>query len=86
MAIPRHPIRTPDVGVSILVNPSPNWNASTTAWREILVKSANCVIIGIVRAAFADPDGITILRAVWNRYIAPIEVISPALANERVKP
>ncbi len=36
----------------------PNWKANTVNWREMPMISENSAIIGIVRAAFADPDGI----------------------------
>ena len=85
-AMPRTPMRTPLVGVSMLVKPSPNWKAKTVVWRETLMRSANYVMMGMVRAAFAEPLGITRLSAVWKRYITPREVISPVLARLLVSP
>ena len=48
-ATPSTPISTPDVGVIILVKPSPNWKASTVNWRETPIMSDHSAIIGIVR-------------------------------------
>ncbi len=63
-ATPKTPISTPDVGVIIFVNPSPNWNAITVDWRDNPIRSENGAIIGMVKAAFAEPDGITTLMTV----------------------
>ena len=85
-AIPSTPTSTPLVGVSILVNPSPNWKASTVVWRDTSIRSATWVIIGIVRAALAEPLGITTLSNVWKRYMAANDSTSPLRANDRVSP
>ena len=53
----REAIRTPEVGVSILVKPSPNWKASTIAWRETPTISAKGAMMGMVIAALAEAEG-----------------------------
>ncbi len=55
-SMPRAPISTADVGVIMLVNPSPNWIAITVACLESPITSENGAIIGMVRAAFAEPE------------------------------
>ena len=45
--IPIVPINRPDVGMSALVNPSPNWNAVTAIWRDIPRTSAAGAMSGI---------------------------------------
>ena len=56
-AMPNTPMSTPEVGVIMLVNPSPNWKANTLVCREIPIKSENSAIMGMVSAALAEPDG-----------------------------
>ena len=50
-------MRTPEHGVIIFVNPSPNWNARTVACRETPIISENGAMIGIVTAALAEAEG-----------------------------
>ena len=50
-------IRTPEVGVSMLVKPSPNWKASTMACLETPTMSAKGAMMGMVMAALADALG-----------------------------
>ena len=49
---------TPDVGVIMFVNPSPNWKARTMACLDTPTISENGAMIGIVMAAFAVALGI----------------------------
>ena len=51
------PIVIPDVGIIILLKPSPNWKARTAVCLVTPTISASGIIIGIVRAALALPDG-----------------------------
>ena len=76
-AIPSAAIKTPDVGVIILVKPSPNWNAITIAWRDKSIRSENGAMMGIVIAAFAVADGIRKFIIVWIPYISDNEAICP---------
>ena len=62
LAAPRTPISTPDIGVTIFVNPSPNWNASTVNCLGMFMISENSAIMGIVSAALAEPEGIKIFK------------------------
>ena len=58
LATDKTAISTPEHGVIILVNPSPNWKARTVDWRDTSIISEKGAIIGIVIAAFADAEGI----------------------------
>ena len=62
--------RTPDVGVSMLVKPSPNWKASTIAWRETPTRSENGAMMGMVMAALAVALGRMKLITAWMAYMA----------------
>ena len=42
-------------------------------------------MIGMVRAAFAEPLGMTMLSRVWKIYITPRETTSPVCVRLRVK-
>ena len=75
LAMPSAPISTAEVGVIIFVNPSPNWNAITVACLDSPITSEKGAIIGIVSAAFAEPEGMNILMQVWIKYI--IETVAP---------
>lgn len=77
LAIPNDPISTPDVGVIILVNPSPNWNAMMVDWREISIRSENGIMIGIVSAAFAEPEGMIRFNPVCMTYMIPNDHVLP---------
>ena len=57
-------IRTPEHGVIIFVNPSPNWKARTVDCLEIPIRSENGAITGMVTAAFAEADGTKIFMNV----------------------
>ena len=50
-------ISTPEQGVIIFVNPSPNWKAITVACRETPIISENGAMIGMVTAALAEAEG-----------------------------
>ena len=54
-ATPSTPMSTPEVGVIMLVKPSPNWKARTVSCRGISIKSDHSAIIGMVSAALAEP-------------------------------
>ena len=69
---------TPEVGVIMLVKPSPNWKAITVACRDRPIRSENGAMMGMVMAALAEPEGIRILMIFWITYMMPMEVISPA--------
>ena len=77
---------TPLVGVSMLVKPSPNWKASTVVCRERLMRSANCAMMGMVSAALAEPEGMTMFKRVWKTYMTPTEATVPVSAREWVRP
>ncbi|MPN34430.1 hypothetical protein SDC9_181923 [bioreactor metagenome] len=59
--MPSAPISTAEVGVIIFVKPSPNWNAMTVACLESPITSEKGAMIGIVRAALAEPEGMKML-------------------------
>ena len=61
---PNTAIRTPEVGVSRLVKPSPNWKAITVVCLESQISSEKGAMIGMVKAALALPDGINRLISV----------------------
>ena len=69
LATDKTAMRTPEQGVIMLVNPSPNWKASTVACREIPIMSENGAMMGIVTAAFAEADGMNRLINVCIPYI-----------------
>ena len=75
---PRTAISTPDVGVIILVNPSPNWKAITVACFDNPIKSEKGAMIGMVRAALALPEGMIRLISVWITYIMPTVATCPS--------
>ena len=52
-AMARAAMSTPEVGVIMLVKPSPNWKASTIAWRDTPTRSENGAMMGMVMAALA---------------------------------
>ena len=85
-ATPRAAIKTPLVGVIMLVKPSPNWKATTVAWREMPIRSLKGAMIGMVMAALAEPLGITILIKVWMPYMISAEAILPMLLIDLERP
>ena len=76
-AIARAAMRTPEVGVTMFVNPSPNWKASTIAWRETPTISAKGAMMGMVMAALAVALGIRKLMRAWMPYIADSDATGP---------
>ena len=60
----RTAISIPEVGITILENPSPHVNAKTAVCLVIPIKSASGAINGIVTAACPEPDGMKKLRVV----------------------
>lgn len=78
LAIPNTAISTPEVGVIIFVNPSPNWKASTVACLDSPIRSENGAITGIVIAAFAVAEGMNRFMKVWTPYIRAREAVFPA--------
>ncbi len=66
----------------MFVNPSPNWKASTVAWRESPIRSEKGAIIGIVMAALAVADGMKRLMNVCIPYIMLNEASGPAPLSE----
>ena len=56
-AIARTPMSTYCVGIRILLNPSPNWKASTATCLLTPTRSASGAIIGMVTKACPLPDG-----------------------------
>ena len=82
LAIPRTAMRTPEVGVIILVNPSPNWNAITVACLLTPIISEKGAMIGIVMAALALADGMTRLMRVCMPYMRPRAPVSPEPSSQ----
>ncbi len=59
-------IKTPDVGMIVLENPSPQVNANTAVVLLSSKTSASGAIKGIVTAAWPEPDGIKKLSVLWK--------------------
>ena len=62
----------------IFVNPSPNWKAITVACLDNPITSEKGAMMGMVRAALAEPDGMMMLIMVWIKYMIPSESTRPA--------
>ena len=69
-AIAREPIRQPEVGTIRFVKASPSWNARTDVWRDTPRRSASGAMIGMVIAAWPEPDTTKKLKTDWNTYIS----------------
>src|SRR6056297_760095 len=63
------PMRIKLVGQIRFENPSPNWKASTAICLFIPMRSDNGAIMGIVVAAWPDPEGTRKFITVWKRSI-----------------
>ena len=63
------------VGHKMFERPSPNWKARTATWRLMPKRSASGAMIGILVAAWPEPDGIRKLSSVWNTSINSAESI-----------
>ena len=68
------PIVTPLVGIIRLVKPSPNWKVSTAICLLIPETSQIGIIIGIVKDACPDPEGIKKFKKDWKKNIHCAEI------------
>ena len=68
-AAPNVPISAADVGTIIFVKPSPNWKANTAVCLVTPTISAKGAIIGIVSAAYPDPETTKKLKTDWKIYM-----------------
>ena len=74
LATPRVPKRHPEVGTIRLEKASPSWKARTLVWRDTPTRSERGAIIGMVRAAWPEPETTKKLDTVWNTYISHAEI------------